>query len=514
MGAELAEGLPLVIQGGMGVAISTWRLARAVAQRGQLGTVSGTALAAVMARRLQQGDPDGSVRRALEHLPLPGVAERVLARYFVEGGIGRDRPFWAVPRPTAKPRAAFTELTVAANFAEVFLAREGHNGPVAINYLHKVRLPTPASLYGALLAGVDYVAMGAGIPRDIPAMLDALAEHRPVSLRIPLVGGAAGDATEFRFDPGALWPGHATEALPVLRRPRFLAVIASATLATALAREPDTRPDGFVIEGPTAGGHNAPPRGRLRLDDAGEPIYGPRDAVDLAAIARLGLPFWLAGGYGHPARLPAARAQGAAGIQIGTLFALCVESGLAEPLKAQLLAQVRHGSVHVRTDPVASPTGFPFKIAALTGTLSDEAVHTARSRICDLGLLSEAYRRPDGTIGYRCAAEPVDDYVRKGGDVADTAGRICLCNALTATAGFPQRRSEAYVEPAVITTGDSLPEVAALLADGRTSYTAADVLDRVLATTQAADRPDGVPLGCTSDEVNRRVRDGSGSSVG
>ena len=29
--------------------------------------------------------------------------------------------------------------------------------------------------------------------------------------------------------------------------------------------------DGSVIEGPTAGGHNAPPRGRMQLTEAGEP---------------------------------------------------------------------------------------------------------------------------------------------------------------------------------------------------------------------------------------------------
>lgn len=34
---------PLIIQGGMGVAVSSWPLARAVALEGELGVVSGTA---------------------------------------------------------------------------------------------------------------------------------------------------------------------------------------------------------------------------------------------------------------------------------------------------------------------------------------------------------------------------------------------------------------------------------------------------------------------------------------
>lgn len=56
-------GNPLIIQGGMGVAVSDWRLARAVSILGELGVVSGTALAIVLSRRLQAGDPGGEMRR-------------------------------------------------------------------------------------------------------------------------------------------------------------------------------------------------------------------------------------------------------------------------------------------------------------------------------------------------------------------------------------------------------------------------------------------------------------------
>ena len=53
----------------MGAGVSDWRLARAVSQTGQLGVVSGTALAAILARRLQIGRT--SVRRILAH-PISG----------------------------------------------------------------------------------------------------------------------------------------------------------------------------------------------------------------------------------------------------------------------------------------------------------------------------------------------------------------------------------------------------------------------------------------------------------
>lgn len=64
-----AATLPVVIQGGMGVAVSDWRLARAVSLTGQLGVVSGTAVDVLMTRRLQSGDPGGHVRRALAAFP-------------------------------------------------------------------------------------------------------------------------------------------------------------------------------------------------------------------------------------------------------------------------------------------------------------------------------------------------------------------------------------------------------------------------------------------------------------
>src|SRR5579862_150690 len=93
-----AAELPALIQGGMGVAVSSWPLARAVAACGQLGVVSGTALDAVLARRLQDGDPGGHARIALAAFPVPEMAEHVVARYFRPGGRGPGEPYAPVPR--------------------------------------------------------------------------------------------------------------------------------------------------------------------------------------------------------------------------------------------------------------------------------------------------------------------------------------------------------------------------------------------------------------------------------
>ena len=460
----------------MGVAVSGWKLARTVSRLGQLGVVSGTGLAIILARNLQLGDLDGHLRRALHQFPIPAVAARVLAQYFVPGGKSPTAPFKSAPMPTLRPGPALVELTVVANFVEVFLAKEGHNGLVGINFLEKIQLPTLPSLYGAILANVDYVLMGAGIPRAIPGALDCLAAGQPAQLKIDVIGALPGEEFLSTFDPRAFCNGQP----PVSKRPQFLGIVASATLAMTLAKKANGRVDGFVVEGDTAGGHNAPPRGALQLNAIGEPIYGERDVVDLEKIRALGLPFWLAGSYGRPGRLADALCLGAAGVQVGTAFAFCNESGLRPELKQLALQMSRAGTARVFTDPVASPTGFPFKVVQMEGTLSHADQYGARTRICDLGYLRHLYRKPDGTPGYRCPAEPVDDFVKKGGTVADAQGRKCLCNGLVANVGLAQVRSDLDQELALMTAGDDVANVAQFLKPGCDSYTAADFMERLL----------------------------------
>lgn len=469
------QPLPPVIQGGMGVAVSGWRLARAVARHGQLGVVSGTALDAVHARRLADGDPGGHLRRAYGRFPVPGVARRVLERWLVPGGRAPGAAYRPVPMGRLAPSRAQRELTVVANFAEVLLAREGHDGPVGINYLEKVQLPTPMAVYGAMLAGVDVVLVGAGIPRQFPRLLTDLARGSEVAYRITVEGAHRGDEVAVRFEPAALWGARP----PAVARPRCAAIVSSHTLAAYLLKDPETRPDAFVVEGPGAGGHNAPPRGPRRLDHRGQPVYGPRDQADVAQLAATGLPFWLAGGRAGPEGLRAARAGGAAGVQVGTAFALCDESGLRDDLKRAVIRSALAGDLAVRTDPAASPSGFPFKVAGVPATLADDEVYAGRPRVCDLGYLRTAYRRPDGRIGHRCPAEPVETYLAKGGRIEDTAGRRCLCNGLLATAGLAQRRHDGP-EPPIVTLGDDVVAVVRALAGDSGRWRAADVIDHVL----------------------------------
>ena len=278
---------PVIIQGGMGVAVSAWQLARAVSQTGQLGVVSGTALDVILARRLQLGDPGGHMRRALAEFPFVDMADRILDRYFIPGGKSAEERFASSYVLPVEPTQQQLELVVVGNFVEVYLAKEGHDGLVGINYLEKIQVPTLPSLFGAILAGVDYVLMGAGIPRSIPGAMDRLSNGEAAELSLTIEGAGREDRFVTRFDPVAFTDGE----LPWLERPKFLAIVASNTLANMLTRKATGRVDGFVVEGPTAGGHNAPPRGETQRNDRGEPIYGERDVVDLDAIGSLGLPF-------------------------------------------------------------------------------------------------------------------------------------------------------------------------------------------------------------------------------
>ncbi|MCX5786792.1 MAG: nitronate monooxygenase [Elusimicrobia bacterium] len=478
---------PVIISGGMGVHISCWQMARIASMMGVLGVVSGTALEIVYPRLLQNGDPGGHIRKAFDELARrqPALAEplgRVIEKYYIKGGKPADKPFKAVPfAKLARIEGpagldSFWEssrelqvLTIAANFTEVWLAKEGHNGPVGINFLRKVERPLPYALYGAILAGADYVLVGAGSPPELPGMIESLCRHQPASLPLK-VQGTRSDRGEFfvTLRPETIGCGGAE-----LKRPKFLAIVASFGLAQSLASNAKTRPYGFVVEGPQAGGHNAPPA-RMQFDDRGQQIleYTEHDRADIGAIAGLGLPFWLAGSYATPERLREALGKGAAGVQIGTAAALSGQSGMEPELRKRALQMAVRNELVVK-DTMVSPTGFPFKVAQIPGTISDKAVYSSRKRVCDICLLQTNYVTPEGGLGYRCPAELVSDFTAKGGRAQNTVGRACLCNGLLAAAGLAQIRADGYVEPPIVTLGDDFQtarELFSQLPQGQETY--------------------------------------------
>ena len=127
-----------------------------------------------------------------------------------------ERPIQPPPCISAASPRKLIELCIVANFVEVFLAREGHTNPVGVNFLEKVQLPHLASIYGAMLAGVGYVLMGAGIPLHIPGVLDAFAAGRPAEYRLAVTGAVEGQGEDamMRFDPGRFCGGPPSQPRP------------------------------------------------------------------------------------------------------------------------------------------------------------------------------------------------------------------------------------------------------------------------------------------------------------
>ncbi len=460
---------PWLIQGGMGIAISGWPLARAVARTGQLGVVSGTAIDTVFVRRLQDFGVDRSLQAVLDRFPLQAIVQEVLERFAAtKRRIGA--PYKTIPMLTHRNTKSSQDLLVLASYVEVALAKNDQDGEVGMNLLTKVQLPTLPTLFGAMLAGVNYVLMGAGVPTNIPGILDRLSQGQDAQLPLTVIGATSSDAAPvMRFDPARFLSDR------VLRRPKFLGIVSGHVLANALAKRSSGPVDGFVVERPSAGGHNAPPRGTFNIDEKGNPEYGPRDVVDYQAMRDLGVPFWIGGAVTAPEHVQQAFDEGAAGVQVGTLFAYCDESGMDPQLRAHIIKETLGGEVEVLTSLRASSTGYPFKVVVEEGTISDPVVYAQRERKCDLGYLREAYQRADGSVGYRCAAEPVTAFLRKGGDPEATEGSTCLCNGLMSTCGLGQIRTDGRQEPPIVTSGDSLNDIR-LLATERGHYSAADVV--------------------------------------
>jgi nitronate monooxygenase len=240
--------------------------------------------------------------------------------------------------------------------------------------------------------------------------------------------------------------------------------------------------DGFVVEGPAAGGHNAPARGKSLAED-GQPIYGDRDMPDLSKLADLGKPFWLAGSYGSPERLDEAHVLGAAGVQVGSAFALCDESGLRDEIKQELRGRIALDALGVKTSATASPSGFPFQVVQLEGSLSERCVYESRERICNMGHLTEAYQKDPsqgGGVGFRCPGEPVDAFLKKGGSREEAEGKICLCNGLGAAAGHGQKTRSGADEPIIVTLGKDLSFYKHLSVRQDGSYSAEDVVRAIV----------------------------------
>jgi nitronate monooxygenase len=509
-----------LVQGGMGVYVSNWRLSKAVAMERPgvtAGTISGTALDVVYVRLLQLGDIGGHIRRALAAFDAQfgaTIGQKIIDRFYIAGGKAPAARFKNAPMQIARaldgsdtfpipgpqsPPVALTldedtiELLIASSFAEVWLAKEGHNGKIFINFLHKVELPLIYAMYGAMLAGVDGVVVGAGNPDGLPETCTRFTRHQPVTHNLSVLYRESGESFNLSFDPRQVAGGKlAQKPLP---RPAFLAIVSLENLVKALAQSQSGAPDGFIIEHHTAGGHNAGPQGPLAKDSLGQPIYGPADEPNLQAIREVGLPFWLAGGYGSRQKLQQAMALGATGVQVGSNFALAEESGMKPTYRAAILNRLKKETEDAPLvyTTLFSPTGYPFKVVQIEDTLADDEVYAARRRVCDLGLLQQrglSQPAADGKrkLFTRCQAAPIEDFVNKRGLPRNTEEKRCLCNGLLSCVGLGQvglPKGELTEEPAIVTLGNHLDGIRRLSSHGQSRYWVKDAVIDILGDNDA-----------------------------
>lgn len=457
---------PQIVAGGMGVYMLPYYSVREISMLGQIGTLSGTILEGVLVNELQSGDLGGHVRRALATFPFPHIAEKVLNKYYVEGGEKDKSKFKRAQMFEPKPSKLLISTVVCANYTYVWLAKEGHKNPVSINYLEKVAMPHVYAITGAMLAGVDIITMGAGIPKQIPGVMNAIYENKVATYNIPVIGKNITNHI-MTFDIQEFFGGD----LNITKVPKFLPIISANGIAENLIKNlPIGSIYGWIVEEPTAGGHNAPPRRR-------KTFYNEEDYVDYRKLSELGLPFWIGGGYASPGALENALGLGAAGIQVGSIFALSDGSNMDPETRKQIRKLGYNNQLNIKTDMQISPTGYPFKVIQLAGTISDKDTYNQRERICNIGGLVSLYEREDGKIGRRCSAEPIDAYEKKGGRIEDTESRGCLCNGLFSTVGM----NYSY-EPMVFTIGDDVSFLRKLMANEDSSYTAREAINYLLSS--------------------------------
>ncbi|MCB1190084.1 MAG: nitronate monooxygenase [Leptospiraceae bacterium] len=503
-----------LIQGGMGVYVSNWKLAKSVSltKPGRtVGTISGTALDVVYARLLQLGDPGGHIKKAFgafDQAFNTNIGKEIYTNYYIAGGKRPDERFKYVPRINPKPANGLPgfpieqagiytlkldeeliKLLILVGFAETWLAKQGHNGLIFINFLHKIETPLMYVLYGAMLASIDGVIVGAGNPDGLPQMCSMLANHQDVQIELNVLYKEAGEKFVLPFCPKDIDEGKLTTK--PLKRPTFLAIVSLHDLAIALSKSSSLPPDGFVIENYRAGGHNANPvEGIFKKDALGQPLYGEKDIANLEVIKGLNLPYWLGGGYGNGLKLKEALETGANGVQVGSLFALCEESGMRSEHKAAIFQELKKGKddISIVRTTMYSPTGFSFKVALLEGTLADKEVYENRNRTCDIGLLHQfGLSKPDESkmrkMFQRCPAAPVNGFIKNRGIERNTEEKRCLCNGLLAAVGLPQVAKDvngnAMDEPSIVSLGENLQGIRELSRNGQIHYSCADVIDYI-----------------------------------
>ena len=509
-----------LIQGGMGVHVSNWRLARAVAMErpGETaGTVSGTALDVVYARLLQLGDPGGHARRALRALDDTfgtEIGASVLDRYFIDGGKTPGGPFQAdapmhllrapdgaaslrLPRERRR-RSRLTlddeaiELLIATGFAEVWLAKEGHDGRVFINFLNKIEPPLLYALYGAMLAGVDGVLIGAGNPDGLPAICSRLANHEPVHQQPVRAVSRRGRGVHPRLRP-ARDCRRRVRATPRSSRPAFLAIVSLRRPGEGAGRRATANRRTASSSSTTRRAGTTPiPVGPLRRD-----ARGPADLRRQGRSRPGGDRGSAHAPSGWPAGTAAATAcacqggrrrrhPGGLGLRPGR--GVGHEGATTAPRSCSEFKNGTDDDVAGEDHACSRRRGSPSRSCSSPRRCPSRTCTRPAGAICDLGVLQQwgVSKAGDDGHAHAHASLPLrpDRQLREpAGLERSTEQRRCLCNGLLACVGLGQVHRHAggfNEEPAIITLGNHLDGARRLSRQGQAHYWARDVVADIL----------------------------------
>ncbi len=204
----------------------------------------------------------------------------------------------------SRDRQAIESANLTALDREIRAAREiaAGNGIVAVNVMRAVS-QYAGYVRQACESGADAIVVGAGLPFDLPELT-------------------------------ADYPGVAL--IPILSEARAIGLLLRKWLRKGRL------PDAIVIEHPRyAGGH----LGAAKIDEVGDARFDFAQVVPAAQrlFEELGIapiPLILAGGINSAERVREALALGAAGVQVGTPFAVTLE-GDAHPNFKRVLAEAR-----------------------------------------------------------------------------------------------------------------------------------------------------------------------------
>jgi nitronate monooxygenase len=258
---------------------------------------------------------------------------------------------------TQAAKAAINAANLEALAREIRAARllSGGRGLLAVNVMRAVQAYAP-SVVCALECGIDAVVVGAGLPLDLPD----LAQDHPHALLVPILSDARGVQLLVRK-----WE----------RKKRL--------------------PDAIVIEHPRlAGGH----LGAARIADLGDPRFDFENVIpqSLAFLRSAGIdkhiPLIAAGGIRSHADIERLQSLGAAAVQLGTPFAVTLESDAHAEFK-RVLAQARDEEMVEFT----SVAGLPARAVA-TPWLKNYLKAEPR-------LQSVAHVKPRCTVAFDCLAQ-------------------------------------------------------------------------------------------------------------